>query len=154
MAIDYQQLMEQSVLALADLVRKRREVDAEIVRLQKFVRAMAAKRSVGGFPEADPAHISPPLGITEAVSRVLEASRMCLTPVLIRDLLPCVGFDTSRYKEPLPSIHVVLKRLVNSRQVMRVPLQNGDGYLWTGLLLKPGMEREQPAIRQPELNSI
>lgn len=153
MAINYQQLMEQSVLALADLVRKRREVDAEIVRLQRFVRAMAAKRDGGGFPET-PADVSSPPGITEAVSRVLQASRMCLTPVLIRDLLPCVGFDPTRYKDPLPSIHVVLKRLVNSRQVMRVPSQSGDGYLWIGLLLKPSMENERQAVPQPESPSL
>ena len=133
MAIDYQQLMEKSIFDLAELVRKRREVDAEIARLQKFLRVIASRRSSGEFTELGAADASAELGITEAVSRVLQFSRMCLTPALIRDLLPCVGFDTSRYKEPLPSIHVVLKRLASNRLVMRFPMHGNDGYLWLNL---------------------
>jgi hypothetical protein len=40
-----------------------------------------------------------------------------LTAITIRDLLPTLGFEISRYKEPLRSIHVILRRLV-SRQII------------------------------------
>jgi hypothetical protein len=37
----------------------------------------------------------------------------------VRDLLPCVGFDTGRYKHPLTSIHSTLRRLLVTGEVVR-----------------------------------
>lgn len=133
MPIDYQQIVEQSILRLADLVRQRRRIDSEITRLQGFLRSMVRRvpENASGFPVPNEAGLSgDAIGITKAVAQILQTYKVALTPVLIRDLLPCVGFDASRYKDPLTSIHVVLKRLVISGQVVRRELPEGNGYLW------------------------
>jgi hypothetical protein len=134
MPIDYQQIVGQSILRLADLVRQRRRLDSEIARLQGFLRSIVRRvpETSSGVPvSSDEATLSSDqLGITKAVAQILQTYQVSLTPVLIRDLLPCVGFDPSRYKDPLTSIHVVLKRLVMSGQVRR-ERPGGHGYVWT-----------------------
>lgn len=152
MPIDYQQIVEQSILRLSDLVRQRRRLDSEITRLQGFLRSMVSRVGEAGsaipVPSNEAGLSGDPLGITKAVAQILQTYKVSLTPVLIRDLLPCVGFDASRYKDPLTSIHVVLKRLVISGQAVRRELPEGHGYLWASYSrqsnVAPG-RREFPA---------
>jgi hypothetical protein len=72
------------------------------------------------------------IGFTEAVRQVLSTYRIGLSPVAVRDLLPTVGFETSLYHEPLPSIHVILKRLVSRGEVTQNKLPSGvTVYVWS-----------------------
>jgi len=125
MAIDHQQLIKDSVRELSELVRERRRLDDQIKRMQRLVRTSATRfRSskdgdIGGLKE------SGSMGLTEAVRQVFGLYDMELTPVMIRDLLPTVGYDTSRYKEPLPLIHAILRRLVVRGTVTRMVGQDG-----------------------------
>jgi len=117
MTIDYQRLVADSVEKLTQLLQERRKLDDEIVRLQRLVRT-AAEHSRGNNGAA-PVTTFPDerLGLTKAVWHVFQTYDIELTAVTIRDLLPTLGFETSRYKEPLTSIHVILRRLV-SRQII------------------------------------
>jgi hypothetical protein len=121
MAIDYLQLTQTSILELTDLVRARRDLDTKIPRLQRQLRSTAAELS----QKAERAEDSIPsgsvgcAGITQAVRRVLMTYPISLTPVSVRDLLPCLGFDTGRYKHPLTSIHSTLRRLLVTGEVVR-----------------------------------
>jgi hypothetical protein len=139
MPMDYhQQVMQDSVQEFSDLMRQRRKLDKKIARLQKMVRFAAMQLSRSNPPSAPP---QPPqgvqkpqpglIGFTEAVRRVLSTYKMWLSPVLVRDLLPTVGFDTDSYKEPLPSIHVILRRLVSSGEAVQSKRLSGSGvYIW------------------------
>lgn len=135
MSINYQQILEDSVRRLSDLIRRRRRLDAEIKRLERFSRHLAKQVS-----HNDPSSVAQPFpsiieeaspGFTEAVRKVLLTYRIWLTPVLVRDLLPTIGFDTEPYQEPLASIHVILKRLVSNGEVLpRCAPLGGTAYIW------------------------
>ena len=131
MAINYQQLVEDSVRKLSLLMRQRRRLDADIRRLQRLVRTTAGfsastHKGAGGSTPA-----SGPIGFTEAVRKVLATYRIWLTPVFVRDLLPSVGLDTGRYKQPLTSVHAILRRLVVRGEVNRRRVPEGETeYLW------------------------
>jgi hypothetical protein len=120
--------MEDSVFELSRLIRERRKIDHKITRLQGIIRSTARQSP----RSARTAHAQVGAnGFTDAVRQVLITYDMWLTPVLIRDLLPTVGFDTRGYKEPLPSIHVILNRLVSGGQVIRDKRnRQGAVYLW------------------------
>ena len=135
MAIDYQQVMERSVAEFSDLIRQRRKLDDKIARLQKTVHWCARQlcdsspQSAVAAPVADAE--DGPIGFTEAVRQVLLTYRIWLSPVQVRDLLPTIGFDTKTYHEPLPSIHVILKRLVPTGEVIQAkPSSGGSAYIW------------------------
>lgn len=140
MAIDYLQLTQTSVLQLSDLVRARRDLDAKILRLQRQLRSTAAQLPRKGQRAASSA-LSPSMdcvGITDAVRRVLLTYPIWLTPVSVRDLLPCVGFDADRYKHLLASIHSILRRLVATGEVVRTDeLRDTTQYVWAESLRAP-----------------
>jgi hypothetical protein len=134
MAIDYQRLTETSVQQLSNLVRARRNIDAEILKIQRRVRSNAAQlcqghKGSGGF--AVPSSHPGSLGVTEAVRQVLYSYPIWLAAVSIRNLLPSIGFDFKRYKHPLTTIHSVLRRLVAGGEVIRTAQpQAGTSYIW------------------------
>lgn len=135
MAIDYQHVMQHSVAEFSDLMRRRRELDDKIARLQKMVhwcaRQMSQSRPQPAIAAQMPNAEDGPIGFTEAVRRVLSTYRIWLSPVQVRDLLPTIGFDTKAYNAPLPSIHVILKRLVPTGEVIQgKPSSGGTVYIW------------------------
>ena len=96
MAIDYRQLTEASLLQLSSLIRARRDLEAEILRVQRRVRSNAAQLSKGNKGSASSAVLSSnagPIGVTEAVRRVLHSYPLWLSPVSVRDLLSTICFD-------------------------------------------------------------
>jgi hypothetical protein len=131
--IDYKKIMEETILRLSESLKHRRKLDNEIARLQKMVRWAAAQRFAGRAGErSDKASQSSALGLTESISEVLRTYDTWLSPVLVRDLLDSIGFDIGVYREPLPSIHVTLKRLVDSGKAIRSELSSGGAiYMWT-----------------------
>jgi|SRR5215472_9455348 len=134
MAVDYPQLLEDSVLKLSNLIKQRRKLDRDIARLERFITSTARATQVT-LPitraSAAPTFDISSIGFTEAIRRVLDIYRIWLTPVLIRDLLPTVGFSTNRYKHPLPSIHVTLNRLALGGEIICRSRPNGHvAYLW------------------------
>ncbi len=135
MAIDYQRLTEASILQLSSLIRARRDLDAEILKVQRRVRSNAARGNKGTTSSAILSSNTGPLGVTEAVRRVLHYYPMWLSPVSVRDLLPTIGFDFSHYKHPLTSIHSILRRLIATGEVIRADRpQVGAAYMWAGYL--------------------
>jgi hypothetical protein len=135
MAIYYQQVMQDAVTEFSDLIRRRRKLDDKIARLQKTVHWCASQLSQSSPQSAVAGPVANaedgPIGFTDAVRRVLSTYRIWLSPVQVRDLLPTIGFDTNAYREPLPSIHVILRRLVPSGEVLQgKPSPGGTAYIW------------------------
>jgi hypothetical protein len=134
MSIDYKRIMEDSILKLSESLKQRRKLDNEIARLQKMVRWAALQGSAGRVPEGEinKDDQGTAFGLTEAISRVLRTYDTWLSPVLVRDLLHSVGFDIGAYREPLPSIHVTLKRLVDGGEAIQSKVSSGKTvYMWT-----------------------
>ena len=126
MAVDYQRLIADSVQKLSQLRRERRRLDDEIQRLQRLVVTMAGRSRASDQRSPITIPHSETLGLTEAVSLLFEAYDLEFTAVMVRDLLPTVGFDTSRYKEPLTSIHAILRRLVSRKIIARTQGSQGS----------------------------
>lgn len=118
----YQTSIEASMRRLSELMRERRKLDAEIARLQTLVRIQAVPAEDDPEKSTDcdsTVEEDEPIGFTEAIRQVLFTYPLWLTPVLVRDLLPSVGFDPDSSKNVLVSIHTVLKRLVRSGVAVR-----------------------------------
>jgi hypothetical protein len=126
MAIDYQRIMADSVQRLSELRGERSRLDHEIERLQRLVRTMANHSRGGTDPETITKADSEALGLTKAVSQVFQTYDLELTPVNVHALLPTIGFDTSKYKDPLTSIHAILRRLVSRNIITRKQGSSGS----------------------------
>ena len=142
MAINYQQVVADSIAELSALMQKKRRLNSESAKLQrqtektrKILRWAAEHLAQDsdtreGLPcfSTDKAG---EIGFTEAVRSVLKTYPIGLTPVMVRDLLETVGFDMSRYQSPLPSIHVILRRLLAHQEVVTATTNGQHSYVWS-----------------------
>lgn len=101
------------------------KAEAKVARLQRTVLALS---SLVEQPTIDPA-----LGLTESIKAVLRSvAPGGLFPTTIRIKLEEAGFDFSSSKNPMASIHAILKRLVD-KGVVEIGTKNKDGkpaYHW------------------------
>jgi hypothetical protein len=73
----------------------------------------------------------PRIGITKAVEQVLRESDVPLVPVDIRDGVFRISPSVAGHKNPLASIHAVLRRFVDNDRVVIITYPDGKiGYLW------------------------
>lgn len=70
------------------------------------------------YPEMFDSQRDPRIGITEAVRSVLRDSKDMLTPIKIRDEVYDINPTIAGHKNPLASIHAVLRRLVDANQII------------------------------------
>lgn len=100
----YAELLER---ARTDLIRAKAEklaLDHRIARLERTVMALT---SLVDDPKVDPA-----MGITEAIKAALRSAYpRGVYPTALRRALEDAGFDFSNQKNPMASIHSILKRL-------------------------------------------
>ena len=139
----YQNSVEEQIKKLSSLMRQRRKLDVEISRLQTLARTQALLRlGVGDDRDLslspDPNRRS--IGFTEAVRQVLFTYRVWLTPGVVRDLLPSVGFEPSQQKHELSSVHTVLKRLVRSGMAVRQLIFQKMMYRWADSAAQADLE--------------
>lgn len=104
----------------ADLYR----LQAEVSRLQHTVMALAAL--VGSAEEIDPA-----AGITECVKAALRIHTPAgLYPVTVRIKLEEAGFPFQDQKNPMATIHSILKRLEDQGIAKRGVVNGKTAYFW------------------------
>jgi len=71
--------------------------------------------------------------LADAIRAVLKNNpQRSMSPVEVRDSLTAIGYETSKHKNPLASIHSVLKRLVESGDANSKEAKDGSGtrYWW------------------------
>ena len=96
---------------LARLRRERQQLDLEIAKMAQVVAVLK--------PVADPeSDDHEDIGLTDGIRAVLRGAEWALTPTEVRDRLLVGGFSEDDYRQFLPAVHVVLKRLVNSGEAM------------------------------------
>jgi hypothetical protein len=112
--------------SLEKLLREKQKLDVKIAKMEQVV---AALRSVA---DHDDDHDVVPTGFSDAIRGVLKGSSdHALSPMQIREGMLAMGFDLSRYNQPLASIHVVLKRLEKSGEALPIGGADGKRYWWT-----------------------
>ncbi len=162
MPTDYKKLLEQEVRELESLLEQReafkRElegINSAVSRLREGVIGLAALAGVdlkAQKPELFAAPVKADLGLTDAIRKTLkENEEEFVSPTEIRDYLHLdLKFPIHLHKNPLASIHSVLKRLIDSGQAVaaedkktkRTLYAWADGYAATKLRLQEAEEAE------------
>lgn len=123
------EVIENKLKELADLVEKREQAQARIAKTEAAIRAfieLLDDEHQQKFYSARLSDTSKPLGLTEAVKRVLRATGESLNAMAVRDALVASGFSISGYASPLAVVHTTLNRLNEQGLAERV----GDGFKW------------------------
>jgi hypothetical protein len=134
--IDFEQTISDTEIELAQKIEERDAADKRIGQLTLALRGMAAS-----LPPAKRQQLLKrlaearrrPTGLTEAIKEVLSESKDGMTGTEIRAQLENTGFDFSEYVQPMATVHVVLKRLLEKDIVKRRGTRNGSYvYHWVG----------------------
>lgn len=112
---EFTDALDKARTELAKLRRERQLLDVKIRKMEQLVGAL---NTVNAEDDDDVEM----LGITDAIRLVLKQSRVVMSATAIRDALKNAGFDfVERYGSNLiQAVHVVLKRLVKSEEVMEI----------------------------------
>jgi len=89
-------------------------------------------------------------GLADACRAVLRTSEKPMTPLEVRDGLKGVGYNLTQHKNEMASIHSVLKRLAESKDVKSTTKDDATRYVWTGEPpLKPQPKPPTPVSTVP-----
>jgi hypothetical protein len=117
---------------LADLIKKREQIDQRIADLQPVIthleglcgvldQSAAAKKKAQELTT----------GLTDSVREVLQRGLVPMTAAQVKQKMVERKFDFSNYSNALGSIHTVLKRLAKSGEARVVPQKAGKkAYQW------------------------
>lgn len=96
-----------------ELLRKREETDKELAQQNKVVASLSEILGRGSSMD---------VGITEATTVVFSATTgKAFLPTEVRDELRDMGYDIDSFKNPLASLHQVLKRLIDKGVIEEAP---------------------------------
>jgi hypothetical protein len=142
----YRDALNGMLTELTDLMADREEMDAKmeatdrrIGRLRRGAIGLALVCGMGpgeiakSRPELFPDQIDPDTGLTDAVREVLKSDNYYFSPVEIRDSLKAKNYDIGKYKNPLASIHTILKRLTYQKQVVEGTREGRTTYRWANV---------------------
>ena len=135
----YRRALEQAIREYEQLSKKRARIDDRLAQLVQTMNSLSRLCKLTPTVE---------LGLTDACRMVLKAAGHPLTAVEIRSQLEAMGFDCSRYSNPLASIHTVLRRLCRSGEASFAPRLHD----------KPAFSRKPPArvlaLPKPEVPNL
>jgi len=118
----YRRALEEAIREYERLSKQRVEIDDRIAQLLQ---------TMGNLSRLCNLEPTVKLGLTDACRLALKAAGHPLTAAEVRTRLEAIGFDVSRYSNPLASIHIVLKRLGRSGEVKFTPgLRGKPAYVW------------------------
>lgn len=160
----YKQTFNAAIKELSDLMERRDELDIlreELnARITKIRRGALALSSLAGeepqkvkvdYPHLFPELIPSDTGLTDAVRKVLQASDSYMTPVKVRAALQSTGYDIDRYKNILASIHTILKRLTEAKEVIQGADNDVTAYKWRKVV--PGNSGDpKPTLEIPHFD--
>lgn len=148
--MDYKQTMQSLMADLSDLLLEKETLEErlqEVIERIAMVREAAwSMKALSGidpdkeYPQLFHPDNTPDVGFTDAIREVFRASLgIVLTPVGVRNALKDRGFKLESYKNPLASIHTILKRLEKQGELVGLhdDEDNPTGY---AMLPKTGAE--------------
>ena len=139
----YRQAIDTAAQELGELMKRHEELETELEHVQDRIETLqfglTALGAVSGidprqeYPDLYPEEMTPDLGFTDAVREALKSANpiMIFSPVLVRDELQKRGFDLTKYRNPLASIHTILKRLRASDEVIAHLDESTGKYLYS-----------------------
>lgn len=121
MSAEYQKALSKAEQQLAE---EKRELQHRQVRIARLEQTVAALRAL-----TDPEYQSE-LGLTDAVREVLKTSTYALRPVDIRARVEAGGVNLAHHVNPMASLHAIITRLLNSKEVIEAFLPTGKPVYW------------------------
>jgi hypothetical protein len=115
--IDYRRVLKGAEKELIDMFRQRDALEHQIARQRQTVIALRMKVDGDRFPK-DRIEIFKPKTLTDACRWVLAGAMKPLDAPEIRDRVEALGYDIGS-SNPLASVHSVIKRLIEQREVKR-----------------------------------
>ncbi len=106
--------------ARADLIRAimdRDKLNLEIARLQQLVKALTFAAIKDSQARTSQENFEAALGFTEIVLTIVRTSKEAVSARDIRDRLNDLGYNLSKYANPLGFVHSVLGRLVEQEKI-------------------------------------
>jgi hypothetical protein len=111
--------LETVELKLKELITQREQIEREIAGLEEAKKILTPiYTQPTAIPSIEELVETADVGITDAVRRALRLNaHQKLTAVQVRDAMVSQGVDLSKYKNAMATIHQVLRRLVEAKQV-------------------------------------
>jgi hypothetical protein len=111
----YKQAFEQAIADLEHAVAERDKWTLEIARLEQLVNNLSVmqKRDVRGSL----ARYTDEVGFQELVFTCIRQSPEGMSAVDVRDTFKNIGYDLSKFSNPLAVVHGALKRLVKADKI-------------------------------------
>ena len=142
----YKQALEIALTELAKVMDERDALDEQRDRMDKRIFELReglfglailcgtdTNRLADSYPQLFPDLIPPDTGLTDAIRKALQSKRIFYSPVEVRDRLEeDFNYDLSKYKNVLPSIHTILKRLVDNEELEPGSREGKVVYRWRG----------------------
>ena len=123
---NYRRALEEAIQEYEKLSKERTYIDERLAQLIQTMNSLSRLCKLTPTVE---------LGLTDACRMALKAAKHPLTAAEIRGHLEAMGFDCSRYSNPLASIHTVLRRLCRSGEANFAPRSHD----------KPAFSSKRPA---------
>jgi hypothetical protein len=118
---------------LSGLLLERERIDRQIVDWNRVIESLSvvSERNELSVPPdlLLPAGLSakPGLGFTDAVRVIVKNSEEGLSAREIRDELVRMGFDLSKYRQPMVPVHNTLRRLDEQQEIYACTDESGSG---------------------------
>jgi hypothetical protein len=118
---DYRKAYEAAKQELADLLTKQKEIEQRTVVVRQSLQTLASLCETEGIsiePSIQASYLLENSSLADEIRAILKAAwPMSMRPNLVKDHLVRLGHDLSQYQNPQASIHMVLKRMAESKEV-------------------------------------
>ena len=133
---------------LAEAIAQSVQLSKEIEALQQAVKVL--KPIYADFTDHFHVEMEDVIGITDAVRVALRVSGEKLTAPQVRDAIASRGFNLGRYTNAMATIHQVLRRLVDARQVQSESVGESKAtYQWiAGHIGSPNMALVDAVVKR------
>jgi hypothetical protein len=135
MDVSYKLALDKAIADLDALTMKEREIALRKAQLRETIKALSAL--CGRLPDINA------FSLSDAIRLVISSASEGLSPIEIRGKLTGMGYDLSKYKNPLASIHTALNRMVETEEIVYMP--DEDEKVEAGENMKSPVLPESPA---------
>ena len=128
---DYRKAYDSAKQELTDLLAKQKEIEKRIVKIRQSLQTLATlceAESVEIEPSEEAAYLLEHSTLADEIRIVLIAMwPNYARPNIVRAMLVRMGRDLTKYTNPLATVHMVLKRMVESGDAQEATTDGPDG---------------------------
>jgi hypothetical protein len=118
---DIHAILENSKKQLADLIKRRDELNVDILRVQNEVRQLTAIAWRDELSQRQNAIRDALVGLSDAIRSLMRLNGTPMTPAQVKAALTMMGYDFKDAANPSAIVHNTLKRLHSSGELVFDP---------------------------------